>query len=179
MPFDFVRRSNDDMILCEIQLSYRMFIKTISSLYCASVSLSSSYTIVLSLCHPHLNVHLSLPFFFSFYFFVSHSVARNAFSYANRRSPMYTNCIRSIEDYFVLHRILYFSSCDPAKCLLAIFSISLHSDSLHTTLSLIFFGITLMLMILWVFDKPNDEWKWQYQTWKKSSALPLWLLYAE
>lgn len=63
LPFDFVRRSNDDMILCEIQLSYRMFIKTISSNQCLSLSLSLSLSLLLSLLRS--NVHFS---FFRFWF---------------------------------------------------------------------------------------------------------------
>lgn len=127
---------------------------TVALTRCLPPTLPLSVSIFFAFYHPHLNVHLS--------FFRQRSVARNAF--------IYTDCWTLLCTELTILCFIEF-------CISAYVSFSL-THTLFLFLSLSLFSTTLMLMILWVFDKPNDGWKWQYQTWK-SSVLPFWLLYAE
>lgn len=141
---NFVRRSNDCMILCEFQLSHRMFIETISSTWCFTVDLIFSLAFFLTV-HLSLFSHLLLP--------------------ETHVSMQLSLCLYYIREYFVLHRNPYFNSWS-CKMFAASTSIFFHyfqpaRSWVHSLLC-----ITLMLMILRVFDKLNDWWKWQHQTWK-------------
>lgn len=183
LPFDFVRRSNDDMILCEIQLSYRMFIKTISSNQCLSLSLSLSLSLLLSLLRS--NVHFSfLRFWFWFRFQCGFDLCalHGAHAYLHRtilcfigfhipafhssQFPTQTaHCFKYISGFIMFFSLFLSLSLSP------FFSLS------FATICSALTSISLMMMILRVFDKPNDWWNWQYQTWKSSYLFaPLWLL---
>lgn len=150
LPFDFVRRSNDDMILCEIQLSHRMFIKTISSTQCLSFSR----------CRCHFTFECSLFSFFRFglcvYFYFCFCLLHRAHAYLHRTILC-----------FIEFRIPVLRTSRNVHCCCRWF-VMLNTNTLSS--------IALMVMVLRVFDKPNDWWKWQYQTYKKLLFAPLWLL---